>query len=121
MTQPLLSAAQIVDAADLAFEVVEVPEWNGTVRIEEMSAAESVQFSGIMDATERNLGMFLIIVFTARDDNHARLFPGDTVDEIMPHIENLKKKSVHVLMRLQKAALRVNKMAVAEQAVLKKD
>lgn len=121
MTQPLLSAAQIFSAADLAFEVVELPEWNGSIRVVEMSAADSVLFSGIMDATKNELGMYLIIVFTARDDDGNRLFAGDTVDEIMPHIEALKKKSIHVLMRVQQAALRVNKMGVKEQAVLKKD
>lgn len=42
MSRPvkLLSATQILDAADLPTEVVEVPEWGGAVRIRALSGTE---------------------------------------------------------------------------------
>lgn len=115
MSQPLLSAAQILSAADLKEETVEVPEWGGPVRLVQMNADESTEFTSKMETIEGSrTGMYLMIIYSARDTEGNRILKEEDLDA-------LKKKSMSVLNRLQLVALRLNGMGVQGEAALKKD
>lgn len=117
MPSTLLSAAAI-KAAKLRYEDVEVPEWGGTVRIQQMSALESMEFSEeaaeLKKKHNRSVGLYLMLVYSARDEQGQRIF---TVDDIPV----LMEKGIDVLNRLQMIALRLNRSGVEEKEVLKKD
>jgi hypothetical protein len=115
MSQPLLSAADIFAAKDLAEEIVDVPEWGGAVRFVQMSAGETAEFTDSMQASpDATDGMYLIVVYCAKDADGARLFITDDVPA-------LKKKSMEVLNKLQRICLRLNKMGKEGADELKKD
>lgn len=113
MPQTLLSAVAILAAADLAHEDVEVSEWGGTIRIQQMSAEESSRFTDELTTLggSRN-GMYLMLIYSARDAEGNRLFTNEQIDEI-------KKKNINVLNRLQLVALNLNKMTPAGRDELK--
>lgn len=99
-----LSAAEIFAAQDLSEDYVTVPEWGGDVRLKQMTAFETMAMTKDMDAPEnKGLGMYVILVHTARNEDDSHLF---TVDDI----EKLKLKNFNVLNRLQTAALKLNRM-----------
>jgi len=115
MSQPLLSASNIVDAEDLKFVDVEVPEWGGTIRLKQMDAKESMAFTDEMVTIEKQpLGMYLMLIRCAVDEQGKKLF----TDEDLPR---LQAKSVQVLNRLQRIAITLNKMDQETTEVLKKD
>lgn len=102
MSQPLLSGAQIKSAPDLKEEIVEVPEWGGSVRLVQMTAAESGEFSKELHTLSgEDSGMFLMLVYSAKNEEGVRILTIDDVPE-------LKKKNVNVLIRLQRKALELN-------------
>jgi len=125
-----LTRERILGTADLLWEDVEIPEWPdedgspGIVRMWEMDAGESIEFSkrtagdGALDA------IYIVIVMCAR--------PGTTVVEgepvtrpderlfTMEDLDGLRRKNMRVLMKLQFAALRVNKMLPGRVLELKK-
>jgi len=115
MTQTLLSAASILDAEDLSEETVDVPEWGGAVRLCQMTAEETREFTKHMSTIQgEEDGMFLMLVYSARDVERKMIF---TVEDVA----RLRKKNINVLNRLQRIALRLNKMGDAGEAALKKD
>ncbi len=117
MTQTsLLSAASILAAEDIKFEVVEVPEWGGSVYLQQMNAEETRAFSKLMQTTvnEEN-GMFLMLIHSARTGKDGELV--FTIEQL----PELRKKNFDVLLRLQRIALRLNKMGAEGQEALKKD
>lgn len=115
MPSTLLSRQAILTAKDLGYEDVAVPEWGGTVRIQQMNAEESTAFSTHLNTlTGEKLGMYLLLVFSARDEQGKLIFTAEDVPA-------LKTKNLDVLNMLQHVALRINKMDAASKAVLKKD
>lgn len=115
MPSTLLTAAQIRDAVDLKEDTIEVPEWGGSVRLVQMTAAESLEMSKLMDVqSNAEDGIFLMLVFSAKDAEGNRVF---TLEDVL----ELKKKNFNVLNTLQRAAIALNKNGIAEKAVLKKD
>lgn len=109
----LLSAAEILAADDLKSVDESVPEWGGIVRLRALSAGEVLSMTRELE-TKKDEGMFEILVRCAVDDNGAPVFTPDQIPE-------LKKKSMQVLDRLQKVALRLNSMRPQDGVELKKD
>jgi hypothetical protein len=104
---------------DLAWEDVDVPEWPdangepGMVRMFEMNAGESVRFTQLTAGEKALDALYIVIVLTARSVEGEPLFTLDDLDL-------LRSKNMRVLMRLQLAALRVNKMMTGRVLELKK-
>lgn len=131
MTQPLLSAAAIVAAADLTQEIVEVPEWGGSVFLVQMSAVETAMFTRAMHIVEDQEGMYVLVMFCTRNEDRSFVFDffglneqGKTIIDVPKFqsiIEQLKAKSMNVLRRLQRVGLRLNGMGDEAKAALKKD
>jgi hypothetical protein len=116
-----LTKDQILEAADLKSEAVEVPEWGGSVLVRTMTGADRDAFETSMvivaaDGTRRpdltNLRAKLVAL-TVVDEANNRLF--DVAD-----IPRLALKSAAALERVFDAAQRINGIgAVAQDAVLK--
>jgi len=117
MPQTLLSAAQIIAAEDLSHEDLEISEWGGTIRLQQMTAEESIAFTKELKEVNAtygyDVGMFLMLIHSARDLKGNRIF---TVDDLPA----LKKKSIAVLMHLQRKALALNRAGYSEEVALKK-
>ena len=112
MTQ-YLSAEQILDSDDLAYEDVEVPEWGGTVRVREMPGTErdrfESQFVGKDGASIRAEGLE---GFRARlaaacivDENGRQLFRS------VAEVKRLGEKSARALQRVCDVAMALSKMS----------
>lgn len=117
----MLNAAKILEAEDLAYEDVEIPEWPdegkpGVVRMTQLNAEDAMAMSDAMvDAASKRDGMFIAVVACARNpETRERLLS----DEDIPA---LRKKSLRVLNRLQTIALRLNNLNAASEAATKKD
>lgn len=126
MPQPLLSADQILAAPDLDEETVEVPEWPnedgspGHVRIQQMTADENIAWTKDMQnpdiaGPEGENGMFVMLVYSAKDAN------GDRVFASLDVVQQLRQKNFHVLDRLQRVGIRLNRMSTTAREELKKD
>jgi hypothetical protein len=112
----ILSAANILESNDLAFKDVDVPEWKGTVRLQQLSAFDTIEMMEEIEK-DKTLGIYLILIWCAVDETGARLFPFPAAGEprqaaLEAHIEKLKVKNMSVLDLLQRAALKVNAVGV---------
>jgi hypothetical protein len=112
MTQ-YLSAEQILDAEDLHFEDVPVPEWGGTVRVRELPGTErdkfEAQFVGKDGASIRAEGL---------EGFRARLAAAAIVDaegkplfRSVAETKRLGEKSATALQRVCDAAMRLSAMS----------
>lgn len=112
MTQ-YLSAEQILDADDLAYEDVPVPEWGGTVRVRELPGTErdkfEAQFVGKDGASVRAEGL---------EGFRARLAAAAIVDESGKQLfrspaetKRLGEKSARALQRVCDVATRLSQMS----------
>jgi hypothetical protein len=95
-------------------EIVPVPEWGGTITITAMSIVDRLDYerwAGSLgkESTEDIAGL---LAFTIVDDSGHRLF---TVEDI----KTLEKQSAAVILRLNKIALRLNKLGDAEVTAAK--
>jgi hypothetical protein len=112
MTQ-YLSAEQILDADDLAFEDVDVPEWGGTVRVREMPGTErdkfESQFVGKDGASIRAEGLegfrARLAAATIVDENGKQLFRSSA------ETKRLGEKSARALQRVCDVATKLSKMS----------
>lgn len=97
-----LTTDDILAADDLTLEPEDVPEWNGRVYIRVMSAQEAGDYAEQMsDLTKRKQAMMRLLAYTLCDAKGNKLIPTDKMDQF-------RKKSVKVYMRLQKRALKLN-------------
>jgi hypothetical protein len=94
----VLSAEDILNHTGFKQVVVPVPEWRGSVILQELDAAEALKFSSSKnDATS----MVRLLALSAVDEAGQRLFTSKDV-------EKLSKKSFGVVSRLQDAAMELN-------------
>lgn len=98
--------------ANLSFEDVEVPEWGGWVRVQEMTAAAwdawedsstvTDEKSGAQSRDIRNIRARLIVRSLADPETGKRLYQDGEADA-------MGRQPIHILNRLFGAAMRVNK------------
>jgi hypothetical protein len=105
---PLLTKDQILNADDLKFEDVKVPEWGGAVRVRTMTGTDRDQYEQYIvnirsDKKDDNLANIrsMLLAHTVVDDNGELLFTKDD-------IEALGLKSVKALQRLFNVASKLN-------------
>ena len=116
----MLTREEILAAKDLREEIVDVPEWGGTVRIVTMTGAERDSFDALLaekrvgDSVDiRGIRPYLVLL-TAHGENGERLF----TEKDLPALE---AKSGIVIERLAKAARKVNALTDAELEERKAD
>lgn len=106
----LLSKDQILNADDLKFEDIDVPEWGGSVRISVMSASDRDSYEA---STFKMVGKEVKPDMT---NARAKLVSRCAIDEdgkllfTTAEVEKLGKKSASALDRLVNAARRINGM-----------
>lgn len=105
----MLTREEILQAQDIEYEVVEVPEWGGEVRVRAMTAAERDAFeASILRQTKSGVQVEMVnlrarlCAMTIVDEDGKRIF-GDS------DIAELGKKSAAALQRVFDAAMRLSK------------
>jgi tRNA(Phe) wybutosine-synthesizing methylase Tyw3 len=111
----LLSKEQILSAEDLQSEIVEVPEWGGTVKVRMMTGSERDAFEMSIfkvkgKDTERNFVDLRakLVARTLINEKGERIFTDDDISA-------LGKKSAKALDRVYQAASRLN--GIGKEAV----
>jgi hypothetical protein len=94
----ILTAEEILGAQDVQFETVNVPEWGGDVKIRSMDSFAVLRFTG---PEKRNDAASLVVALSVCDESGELVFKESDVAK-------LKAKCVHAIMRISKAALRLN-------------
>lgn len=114
-TGALLGKEAILAAEDMATEIVEVPEWGGSVRVKALSGAERDRFEESMMAGKGTARRFSMLNFRAKlvalcvvDSDGARVFEdGD--------VRALASKSAAALDRIVSVCQRLSR--ISEQDV----
>lgn len=102
--------SQILEAADLPLEPVDVPAWGCTVYVRPMSGDEAVRYyqalgGGAVDpAVARNL----LLAICLCDEHGERIF----ADADAPHIG---RRNAEILGKLHDVAVRCNRLGVAQE------
>jgi hypothetical protein len=96
----MLNINEILTADDIRFEEIEVPEWGGWVRVRTLCAEESARFSDEIAKDKKN-GIALLLIMTLVDTEGKQLFTNAS-------LENLRKKSMKAMLRVQKIVLEMN-------------
>ena len=115
----MLTKDQILSAEDIQFEDAEVPEWNGTVRIQAMTGMARDRYEqSLFDGKGKGVRL---------DNIRAKLLAACMVDEAgnllfdESDIERLGKKSAKPLDRLFGIAQKLNGITDSDVAVLEKN
>ena len=117
----LLSKEAILAAQDVVTEIVEVPEWGGSVRVRGLTGAERDAFEGEtiqrngrdVKTNTRNLRARLVVLSVV-DDAGARLFA-------FHDIEALGEKSARALDRIFAVAMRLSGLRDEDVAEMAED
>ena len=110
----LMSKDEILAADDLKVVEVSVPEWSGTVRVRELSAAAVFEFwnacKAVDGSVDREIVQSSLLRLTIVDSNNQPMFSKEDIDVLMA-------KSSAALGRIFVAAQRINGMLKEEDAV----
>jgi hypothetical protein len=98
-----LSREQILAANDRKTDVVDIPEWGGSVKIRSMSGAQAEEFKKLSDddALSEVQTLIKVISMSALDDEGKQLFTD-------ADLEALADKSISVLNTVAEACMAVN-------------
>lgn len=99
-----LTAAAILDADDLARDVVDVPEWGGAVHVRELSLGERMKLAELAQGSPATVACWLIAVATVKADG-SPLFDPDQLDDT---VERLKRKQAEPVNRVSSAIMRLS-------------
>lgn len=110
-----LSIDQMLEAEDVQYVIVPVPEWKGKVRLASVSAAVMMDFveanQDKMKAKDANVRL---IVQSIVDDDGVRLADEVQLDFL---IARFKKKDVRVMNRLMDAVMALNEIKITKAEV----
>lgn len=118
----ILSAAEILAADDRPSEIVECPEWGGSVRVATMTGTERDEFEAEVyagadsgkSALERHVRA-LLVAYCAVDAEGQRLF-ADRAET-----EALGRKSFKPIRRIAEVAMRLNALTESSVEELEKN
>lgn len=110
----ILNKQEIINIKDIYFEEINVPEWNGSVRIYMLNAGERLDFENTVSAGKQKSGLTFdanllvtLVSLCLKDENGAPIFEIDEIDE-------LRKKNFRVIKRLADKCMEIN--ALGEDA-----
>lgn len=118
----ILSLEEMLEAENVDYVTVPVPEWKGSVRFASVSAGTMMEFveHGKTPSGNKNSNIWLI-VRSLVDEKGERLVKGATEQELdaatSQHIEKFKKKDVRIMNRLMDAVLKLNDITVTKAEV----
>lgn len=97
----LLNRKQFIDADDIKYCEVELPELGGSVRIRSMSGKDEIEFEDVKKNKEATEWIFWAIARYCVDENNQQMFTEDDVEAI-------KEKSSSSIKKLFDAILDLN-------------
>lgn len=107
----VLNRESILNAPDLKREVVEVPEWGGSVIISELSAADRLKFgASASDESDERIFVAKALTWFIVDEGGDRIFCEDDTDL-------LAGKSLLVLKRLWGIASKLSTLDADGEAI----
>ncbi len=96
-----LSAADILGADDIEYRNLSVPEWEGDVRLRLLTAQQSVQFQGQLQANRKEASLALVRHSMVDED-------GNQVFNLAADFKALQQKSMKVIRRIADECLDLN-------------
>lgn len=112
---PVLSIDQMLESDDVRFVEVEVPEWNGSVRLASVSAAAMMEFvEANQDKQKAKDANVRVIVQSIVDKEGVRLVSPEQIDAL---IQRFKQKDVRVMNRLMDAVMQLNDITVTKAEI----
>lgn len=104
----LLSADQILRAEDKDFEDIDIPLWGGTVRIQALSAAQTIEFvDSLKSPAAKKNSNTKIVLMSCVDAEGNFIFTKD-------QLAQLKEKSLKVLNQVANRCLILNELSDEE-------
>lgn len=127
-TKTILSAGDILDADDIKYMEVAVPEWTkpgqketAIVRLRSLSAEEIGEFVDTMTGKSKSDAPVRVLMLSAVGVDGQPLFPMGDDHETKKLVSRLRKKNLRAFMRIQSAALKLNGLSEEAGDDLKKD
>ena len=112
----LLSRGAILTAPDLKHEDVEVPEWGGTVRVQELTAGRRQDLfssiAGLSEAERSRVFRRTVLLASLVDEQGVAIFDEATVEQLLG-------KSAVVIDRIMAVALRLSGLGAEAEAQAK--
>lgn len=109
----VLKREQILEAQDLARQVIPVAKWGGDVIVQEMTAAQRLEFEQLVSDDETQARV-LLVAFSAVDEQGKLLF---SVDDV----KALGEKNFKIIRKLSDAAMLLNRFGGAADADLQEN
>jgi hypothetical protein len=106
----MLTRAAIFAAEDLKSEIIGVPEWGGSVKVQEMSGALRIRWENAVAGLGADAGLKILgalVVCSVVDESGEPLFTDADIDA-------LGKKSTAALTRVYNAATKVSGLRPAD-------
>lgn len=122
MSTKFLSAADVESAADAKYDIVEVPEWGGSIRLKSLTAGQAMrQRTDLSKYTDD--GMCVILIYSAVNEADEYIYSMDRKDDdkdsptfgVPLDLIMLRKKSMKVLDRIQRVCVALNKEKAPEE------
>jgi hypothetical protein len=99
-----LSITAMLDAEDIQYVVVSVPEWGGEVRLGSVSAGDMIDELEVASIKGNREAMVRLVVRSLVNEDGSRV-PVDQVEDL---VTKFRKKDIRVMNRLAEAALKLN-------------
>ncbi len=109
----LLTADEILNAQDIDYVTVAVPEWKGSVRLRTLSAEEVAEYVEATTGPAKSNAMALMLMRSAVKEDGSQLF------EDVSKIDRVRKRSMRAFVRLQDACLELNGLTEKAKALAK--
>jgi hypothetical protein len=98
----MLSAEDILNADDVQYRTVPVPEWKGSVRVRTLSAEEVSDYVEAINGVQKRDSLAIMVFRSLVKQDGSQLFTDP--DQLMP----LKRRSMAAFIRLQDVILEMN-------------
>ena len=109
----ILTRETILGAQDLQRKTINVPEWGGEVIVTELSAARRLELE--KDLPEESGKVWgVLVVFCCVDEQGEPIFT-------LSDLPELEQKNGKILMRLGKAAMKLNRVGAGEVEALEEN
>jgi hypothetical protein len=108
----MLSADDILNADDVQYRTVHIPEWKGTVRVRTLSAEEVSDYVEAIGGVQKRDALAIMVFRSLVKTDGSQLFTDP--EQLVP----LKRRSMAAFIRLQEVILEMNGLgkAAAERA-----
>lgn len=100
----VLGMDDILDAQDVKYDEVDVPEWGGVVRIGSLSAEDAMEFAETNEGPAQKTAGLRLVLRSLVDAEGNRIGDNDKV------LQAFKKRNPAVIARIVKRVMKLNEM-----------